>query len=174
MPAGRDAAIRVADIADLSSIVRLAAMEVDFRTSPPIYLEGGPPDLNALHEMHAQLFGAGAVHFVAVVDQEIVGLLTLLQESRFPPICAEDAPFVSTTATDPRYRRRGIGRMLVRAAADWTRDRGYANMDVSFQSASPLLRAFWRHSGFEPIGWNVARRLPESSSKRMVHTVRED
>ena len=140
---------------------------------PPIYLEGGPPDLDALHETHAQLFDAGATHFVAVVEGEVVGLLTLLQESRFPLICTEDASFVSTTVTDPRYRRRGIGRMLVRFAADWARDRGHAHMDVSFQSASPLLRAFWRKSGFEPIGWTVARRLPESLSKRIGHTVGE-
>jgi GNAT superfamily N-acetyltransferase len=165
--------IRVADADDLSSIVRLAAMEVEFRSGPPMYLEGGPPDLDALHEKHAQLFDAGAIHFVAVVEGEVVGLLTLLQESLFPLICAEDAPFVSTTVTDPRYRRRGIGRMLVRTAADWARDRGHHHMDVSFQSASPLLRAFWRESGFEPIGWKVARRLPESASEGMGHTLGE-
>jgi GNAT superfamily N-acetyltransferase len=103
---------------------------------------------------------------VTVVEQEIIGVLTLLPESRFRPICAEDAPFVSTTVTDPRYRRQGIGRMLVRVAADWARARGHAQIDVSFQSTSPLLRAFWRQSGFLPIGWKVARRLPESLSQR--------
>jgi GNAT superfamily N-acetyltransferase len=169
-----DMTFRVADIDDLSSIVRLAALEVDFRTGTPMYLEGGPADLEVLRETHAELFAAGAIHFVAVVEREVAGLLTLLQESRFPPICAEDAPFVSTTVTDPRYRRRGIGRMLVRVAADWARERGHGHMDVSFQSASPLLRAFWRHSGFEAIGWKVARRLPESLSKRIGHTDRED
>ena len=61
-----------------------------------------------------------------------MGMLTLLPGSRFPPICAEDASFVSTTATAPRYRRRGIGRMLVRVAADWASHRWHAHMDVSF------------------------------------------
>jgi GNAT superfamily N-acetyltransferase len=156
---------RVADQDDLSSIARLAAMEVEFRTGPPMYLEGGPPDLDALRETHAQLLEAGAVHFIAVVEREIVGVLTLLPGSRFQPICAEDALFVSTTVTDPRYRRRGIGRMLVRVAVDWAREREHAHMDVSFQSASSKLRGFWRRSGFVPIGWKVARRLPESLSK---------
>jgi GNAT superfamily N-acetyltransferase len=85
-----------------------------------------------------------------------------LQESRFEPICAERAPFVSTTVTDPRHRRRRIGQMLVRIAADWARARGHRQMDVSFQIASPLLRSFWSKSGFAPIGWKVARRLPTS------------
>jgi GNAT superfamily N-acetyltransferase len=165
--------IRVADNDDLSSIVRLAAMEIEFRLGAPMYLEGGPPDLDLLRETHAALFEAGAVHFLASVEREVVGLLTLLQESRFPPICAEDAPFVSTTATDPRYRRQGIGRMLVRVAADWARERGHEYIDVSFQSASPLLRSFWRRSGFAPVGWKVARRLPESLSKRIDHTAGE-
>lgn len=160
---------RVADINDLSSIVRLAAMEVEFRQGPPMYLEGGAPDLDLLRETHAELFRVGAVHFVAMVEREVVGVLTLLRESRFAPICAEDAPFVSTTVTDPRYRQRGIGRMLVRVAADWARERGHEQMDISFQSASPLLRSFWRQSGFTPIGWKVARRLPESLSRRIDH-----
>jgi GNAT superfamily N-acetyltransferase len=161
---------RVADRGDLSSIVRLAALEVEFRTGPPMYLEGGPPDLDVLREIHEHLFAAGAIHFLALEEREVVGMLTLLQESRFPPICAEDAPFVSTTATVPQYRRRGIGRMLVRIAADWANHRGHDDIDVSFQSASPQLRAFWRRSGFTPIGWKVARRLPESLSK-IDHTL---
>ena len=158
-------AFRVADIGDLASIVRLAALELEFRAEPPMYLEGGPPDLELLREKHEQFFAAGATHFLALDEGEVVGMLTLLPESRFPPICAEGAPFVSTTATDPRYRRRGIGRMLVRVAADWANQRGNRHMDVSFQSASPQLRAFWRRSGFTPVGWKVARRLPESLSR---------
>jgi GNAT superfamily N-acetyltransferase len=167
---GAGTELRVADIDDLSSIVRLVAMEVEFRAGPPMYLEGGPPDLDLLRETHAELFRVGAVHFVALVEREVVGVLTLLRGSRFAPICAEDAPFVSTTVTDPRYRQRGIGRMLVRVAANWARERGHEHMDVSFQSASPLLRSFWRQSGFAPVGWKVARRLPESLSKRFDHT----
>lgn len=164
---------RVADADNLPSIVRLAAMEVEFRAGPPMYLEGGPPDLDLLTETHAELFDRGAVHFIALVEHAVVGVLTLLQESRFAPICAEDSPFVSTTVTDPRYRQRGIGRMLVRVAADWARERGHEHIDVSFQSASPLLRSFWRRSGFAPVGWKVARRLPESLSESMGHTAGE-
>jgi GNAT superfamily N-acetyltransferase len=159
----------IADIGDLASIVRLAAMEVEFRAGPPMYLEGGPPDVDLLREEHAELFNLGAVHFVAIFEREVVGFLTLLQESRFSPICAENAPFVSTTVTDPRYRQQGIGRGLIRAAADWARERGHECMDVSFQIASPLLRSFWLQSGFKPVGWKVARRLPESLSKRINH-----
>ncbi len=161
--------IRIAGADDLPAIVRLAAMEVEFRSGPPMYLEGGPPDPDLLRKVHGELLNSGEVHFVAIFEREIVGFLTLLQESRFPPICAENAPFVSTTVTDPRHRRRKIGRVLVRAAADWALERGYEQMDVSFQIASPLLRSFWRQAGFKPIGWKVARRLPESLGKRIKH-----
>ena len=116
----------------------------------------------------------GAVPFVALVDREVVEVLTLLREGRSAPIYAEDAPRVSTTVTDPRYRQRGIGRMLVRVAADWARERGHEHMDISFQSASPLLRSFWRQSGFTPIGWKVARRLPNSLSSQIDHSAELD
>lgn len=163
--------VRIASVDDLSSIVRLAAMEVEFRAGPPMYLEGGLPDLDRLREEHAELFNSGAIHFVAVVERRIAGFLTLLQESRFPPICAGNAPFVSTTVTDPRYRKQGIGRVLIRAAADWARERGHEHMDVSFQIASPILRSFWLKSGFKPVGWKVARRLPQSLAKGIDHTL---
>jgi GNAT superfamily N-acetyltransferase len=161
-PGADDITLRLADDGDLPSIARLAAMEVEFRAGPPMYLEGGPPNLEQLRETHADLFRTGTMHFVAEIENEIVGVLTLLRESRFEPICAERAPFVSTTVTDPRHRRRRIGRKLVRIAADWAHERGHRHMDVSFQVASPLLRSFWSKSGFGPIGWKVARRLPAS------------
>ncbi len=161
--------IRLADLDDLPSIVSLSALEVEFRAGPPMYLEGGPPDLGLLLETHAELFRLGAVHFVASVDGEVVGLLTLVRESRFAPICAEDAPFVSTTVTDPGSRRNGVGRMLVRVAADWAREQGHEHMDVSYLSTSPLGRPFWGQSGFAPVGWKVARRLPESLLERIDH-----
>ena len=72
-----------------------------------VFSEGGPPDLAIVRANHEELFALGAVHFLASVEAEPVGLLTLLRASRFAPICAEDAPFVSTTATDARYRGKG-------------------------------------------------------------------
>jgi GNAT superfamily N-acetyltransferase len=168
---GSGVRIRLAEQNDLPAIVRLAALEVEFRQGPPIYLEGGPPDTEYLRTLHAGLFEKGGVQFVALVDGDVVGILTLLYEGRFAPICADAAPFVSTTVTDPTRREAGIGRMLVRAAADWAREQGHENLDVSFQVSSPLLRSFWRRAGFVPIGWKVARRLPESLLNKIDHTV---
>jgi GNAT superfamily N-acetyltransferase len=156
---------------DLPEIVRLAALEVEFRQGPPIYLQGGPPDMEYLHALHSGLFASGGVQFVAIVDGQVAGILTLLDEGRFPPICADAAPFVSTTVTDPDRRGVGIGLMLVTVAADWARQRGHENLDVSFQVPSPLLRSFWRRAGFAPVGWKVARRLPESLLDRIDHTL---
>ncbi len=136
-----------------------------FGPASPMFLEGGPPDLAIVRANHEELFALGAVHFLASVEAEPVGLLTLLRASRFAPICAEDAPFVSTTATDARYRGKGIGGALVAAALAWAREREYGHLDVSYLSSNLLSRSFWRGCGFAPVGWKVARRLPDSLFK---------
>jgi hypothetical protein len=50
----------------------------------------------------------------------------------------------------------------VSKAVDLARERQNTQIDVSFHPANLLSRPFWFGIGFTPIGWKVARRLPDS------------
>jgi len=45
-------------------------------------------------------------------------------------------------------RRRGIGRKLYQALAEWFRERDVAMIDLNVAAASPAAQAFWRNVGF--------------------------
>lgn len=58
----------------------------------------------------------------------------------------------------PDERRRGIGRMLLKAAAQAARSAGCGTLRLT-AAADPSIEAFCAASGFEPIGPGFARNL---------------
>jgi GNAT superfamily N-acetyltransferase len=64
----------------------------------------------------------------------------------------------------PKYVRRGHGRALVRAACDWARQAGYAEMTLVTYADVPWNGPFYASEGFaalgEPDDWYAARGLP--------------
>ncbi len=65
----------------------------------------------------------------------------------------------------PGHGRRGIGRALLRAGADWARRKGYGELTLAtYRDAVPWNGPFYASEGFvelEPVDdWLVARGLP--------------
>ena len=77
------------------------------------------------------------------------------------PVLTADRPqarlsFLLVGLTD---RRRGIGRLLVKAAAQAARAARCASLDILADGAQPDLAAFLASSGFEPAGVAYRRGL---------------
>ena len=70
--------------------------------------------------------------------------------------------FLLDTTVHPGWRRRGIGRGLVRHAARVAQDRGLHWLHVDFE---PELRGFYEGCGFEPTDAGVMRLAPRSDSR---------
>ncbi|HVX42667.1 MAG TPA: GNAT family N-acetyltransferase [Mycobacteriales bacterium] len=62
--------------------------------------------------------------------------------------------FILDTAVDPAYRRRGIGRAVVRVAAEKAAAAGCEWLHVDFE---PHLRAFYAACGFRPTDAGLIR-----------------
>jgi GNAT superfamily N-acetyltransferase len=151
--------VRRAGHEDLSTVARLALVELHHRGTPPMF---APPDTSSLDEViavHGALREAGAVHLLAHLDRDDVGLLTVEPTSPAPRLCPEGQPFIGATATLPQVRRRGVGRALVAAALDWARSHGYRWISVDFATGNPLSRPLWLGAGFRPTGYGLARHL---------------
>jgi GNAT superfamily N-acetyltransferase len=158
-PRPADVRIRTGGIDDLGVIARLAQVEIQYRSTPPIFW---PPDHRSLDDIAAQhraLLDSGATHLIASLDGRDVGLLTIELTSPSPRLCPDGQPYIGSTATDPDMRGRGVGRALVAAALTLAHDSGYSSVSVDFEPANPLSRPFWLGAGFKPVGYGVLRTI---------------
>ena len=148
-------AVRVAGVEHLEIVARLALVELQHRSAPPMF---APPQERPLADLiaeHRALHDNGAVHLVAALDGHDVGLLTIELTSPVPRLCPDGQPYIGPTATMPGARGRGVGHALVDAALTWAYDHGYQWVSVDFDTANPLSRPFW-----------LQRRLPPGRIRR--------
>jgi GNAT superfamily N-acetyltransferase len=64
------------------------------------------------------------------------------------------AGYVQWMSTEPAFRRRGLGRAVLRAVLDWFAQLGVENVELhATEEGAPLYRSegFWRGSGGEPM-----------------------
>lgn len=152
-------AVRVGGVEHLDIVARLALVEIQYRSAPPIFTPPHAPPLADLVAEHRALHEGGAVHLVATLDDHDVGLLTIELTSPVPRVCPDGQPYIGPTVTLPEARGRGVGHALVDAALTWAYDHGYQWISVDFETPNPLSRPFWLNAGFCPAGYGVLRLI---------------
>jgi lactoylglutathione lyase len=95
---------------------------------------------DSARELDAYL-GAGEV-LVAATGDRVVGHLQLVDAP------AVDANEIKNMAVEPAQRGRGIGRMLIQAAIDRTRERGRSTLVVATAAADVGNLRFYQRAGF--------------------------
>jgi GNAT superfamily N-acetyltransferase len=152
-------AVRVAGAGDLEIIARLALVELQHRSAPPQFAPRQDRPLADLIAEHRALHEGGAIHLLATIDGQDIGLLTIELTSPVPRLCPDGQPFIGPTATLPGARGQGAGQALVDAALTWAHDHGYQQVSVDFDTANLLSRPFWLQAGFRPAGYGVLRLI---------------
>jgi GNAT superfamily N-acetyltransferase len=85
--------------------------------------------------VRGSLDGAGSddrVALVAAHGDTIVGLVTVTQRQHFT---GEVDAYVGELVVTAGHERRGIGTLLIQAAENWSRDRGYRRMTLETGAA---------------------------------------
>jgi GNAT superfamily N-acetyltransferase len=152
-------AVRIAGAEHLDTVARLALVEIQHRSAPPMFAPPHAPPLADLIAGHRALHEGGAIHLLAAFDGRDVGLLTVELTSPVPRPCPDGQPYIGPTATLPDARGRGVGHALVDAALTWAYAHGYQWISVDFDTANPLSRPFWLNVGFHPAGYGVLRLI---------------
>jgi len=153
------AAVRIAGAGDLETIARLALVEIQHRSAPPMFAPRQDQPLTDLIAEHRALREGGVVHLLATLDGHDAGLLTIELTSPVPRLCPDGQPYIGPTATLPGARGQGVGHALVDTALTWAYDHGYQWISVDFDTANPLSRPFWLNAGFRPAGCGVLRLI---------------
>ena len=164
------AAVRVAVTDDLASVARLALIEIQHRSAPPMFAPPHDPPLADLAARHRALHEGGAVHLIATLDGRDAGLLTIELTSPAPRLCPDGQPYIGPTATLPGARGKGVGHALVAAALTWGHARQYQWISVDFATANPLSRPFWLSNGFHPAGYGGLRLIQDRPPARASGT----
>jgi GNAT superfamily N-acetyltransferase len=152
-------AVHAAGVEDLETVARLALVEIQHRSAPPMFAPRQDRPLADLAAGHRALHDNGAVHLLASLDGRDVGLLTIELTSPVPRLCPDGQPYIGPTATLPGARGRGVGHALVDAALTWAYAHDYQWISVDFDTANPLSRPFWLNVGFRPAGYGVLRLI---------------
>ena len=130
-------------------------LQVEYRLNPAI----GNDQLNALFDAawtnHARsdfapVLARSLAFVCAYAANRLVGFVNLAWDGGVHA-------FVLDTTVHPDWRRRGIGRQLVRHAVDVAQGRGIEWVHVDFE---PELRGFYYGCGFRPTDAGVMRVAP--------------
>ena len=82
-------------------------------------------DVRDFFDKGTPLIAAG---FLAWEGERAVGFLELSVRPYVPGADSVSAPFIEGWFVEPGSRGKGVGRMLVAAAEDWARSRGYTQL----------------------------------------------
>lgn len=106
--------------------------------------------------------GPDSTILVAEADNEIAGFLTLQihRVDQTPRMRGRRFVMIENMAVDPLHRRRGIGRALLRAAEDWTAQRGIAVLQLFVWEFNDAAARFYESEGFVTELRGMARRIP--------------
>jgi GNAT superfamily N-acetyltransferase len=137
--------IREAKPADAARIVEL------------IHQLGHDIDEKSVRKNLARLKEAGELPLVVTLEKAIVGLIgrhLMMTVHRPAPVGRIPILVVAEEA-----RGRGIGRMLLKAAEDWMRDKGCKLVEVTSNDRRTAAHAFYRHMGYERTSIRFAKTL---------------
>jgi RimJ/RimL family protein N-acetyltransferase len=90
-----------------------------------------------------------AAVFVAEVDGEVVGRLSLARDAHPASLHVADLGLM----VDSRHRRRGIGRKLMAAAAEWARENGVTKLELHVFPWNEAAIALYERLGYEREGY---------------------
>lgn len=150
-PSEAHAITRTATPDDLPAVQRLYRLldEEHVRLLPGVFQPvNGDARSDAL--VLEQIEGEGSDILVAVADSAVIGLAEM-RVSHFPDVAVYrpgSFAYVDALIVEPDRQRRGVGRLLMRAASDWALARGLGSLWTNVWHANRAAVQFYEALGF--------------------------
>jgi len=98
--------------------------------------------------------------FVAEARKDIVGYCLAVVE-KYPPLLEiQEYGLVRNMAVSRKYRRKGIGKRLLKEAQSWFSGKGVHRIETRVATSNKLAGEFWAKMGFAPYLETVFLELP--------------
>ena len=144
--------VRVAQVADLETLVRLRLALLREHADSPIYgrLRGDVEERARL--LFAQQLGdAEAACLIAERDDVAVGCLRVSESRGSPLLLPARYGYVASAYVLPEARGEGVLRMLVEHALAWCRARGLVEVRLHSDATNGVAAAAWEALGFTVV-----------------------
>jgi ribosomal protein S18 acetylase RimI-like enzyme len=130
-------------------VLRLRFALLREQASNPLYNRVHPDaERRARRLFAAQLSSPNERVILAEQGEEPIGVLRCAEIEGSPLLLPERYAYVSSAYVLPEWRRMGVLRQLLAAAAEWAARRGLTEMRLSAACDSPTALAAWRALGF--------------------------
>jgi ribosomal protein S18 acetylase RimI-like enzyme len=154
--------VREARIQEIDRVAALWALITEHHASldPLFRMRRGPVAEGELRELLRALHrDPDATILVFDRDGSLQGVC-IVRIDHAPPILEEtERAEITDLGVRPELRRRGVGRLLVREAEAWARDRGVSRVELQVAHGNREGQAFWRAMGYGDLMDVLHKRL---------------
>ncbi len=155
--------VRQAREADLDAIGRLGVhlLRQHHRFDPDRFMAPGrDPEAGYAWFLSTQLAEPDVLLVVADLEGVVAGYLYGAVEPRSWKELRDEAGFIHDVVVDERFRRQGMARALLQAAADWFAGRGIPRVVLWSAHRNETAQRLFASLGFRPTMIEMTRELP--------------
>lgn len=144
--------IRTYETQDQGSVLKLAEKYASWDTTPT------PADVGGFHATDPDFF------LVAEVDQAIVGFIYGTESRRIPTEVLQNwnagkVGSIETMAVEVKFRRKGIGTLLLKKLLELFKDKGIDTVTLSVPASEIAAQKLYQKFGFETRGYFLRKKL---------------
>jgi GNAT superfamily N-acetyltransferase len=154
--------IRRASLADYDGLCALFTEgdALHAEALPHIFRPAGGPARSQEH-INGIVLAPGSVVFVAESGGRVIGMahVHMRMAADYPIIVPRTYAHVDTLGVAEGYRRRGVGRALMKQAEQWALSHGAAEIELNVWEFNENAIEFYKNLGYETSRRTMTRRL---------------